>query len=269
VLPVDGYIRMPGLLAPTELPRFRAGVAAVLAKPVPDGCERPHNTLAPLRWCDAPVASFLCSARLTGAVIRAIGAGDLRWTSGYVSIKDPGSPPLWWHQDWWCWDHPVSFRREAAQVALLCYLGDTDRANGALRVLPGSHRQSVSLHASLPEAHAQSAKIEEGNPALRPDPDEVTLQMRAGDAVIIDYRLLHGTHANTSRRRRDCLILNFAPAWNALPPDIRAHLIRSIALPQPGDREPSVAERSFLPAFEGPRRDLPLSRTPPADFVVA
>lgn len=154
-------------------------------------------------------------------------------------------------------------------MAVLCYLGNTGPANGALRVLPGSHRHSVSLHASLPEAHEQTANIAEGHPALCADPDEVTLAVRAGDAVIIDYRLLHGTHANTSHARRDCLILNFAPAWNALPDDIRAHLIRNPGLPRLGDREPSDAERAFLPAFDGPPRDLPLSRTPPADFVVA
>jgi hypothetical protein len=229
-----------------ELALFRAGVAAALAKPLPAGCERPHNTLAPLRWCDPPVASVLGSPRLRGRLIRAIDAADLRWISAYVSIKDPKSPPLGWHQDWWCWDHPVSYRRDAAQVAVLCYLGDTDVSNGALRVLPCSHRCGSQLGS---------------------DPGEVTLETRAGDAVIIDYRLLHGTHANTSDRRRDCLILNFAPAWNRLPRDIRAHLIQSPGLPGPRDRAPSRAERGLLPAFRGKPRDLPLSRIPPAEFV--
>jgi ectoine hydroxylase-related dioxygenase (phytanoyl-CoA dioxygenase family) len=34
------------------------------------------------------------------------------------------------------------------------------------------------------------------NPAMRNYPEQVTLKLQAGDAVAIDYRLLHGTHAN-------------------------------------------------------------------------
>jgi hypothetical protein len=34
--------------------------------------------------------------------------------------------------------------------------------------------------------------------AMRDHPNQVTLSVRAGDAVVTDYRLLHGTHANTN-----------------------------------------------------------------------
>jgi hypothetical protein len=27
-------------------------------------------------------------------------ATDLRWISGYVTVKEPRTPPRWWHQDW-------------------------------------------------------------------------------------------------------------------------------------------------------------------------
>jgi ectoine hydroxylase-related dioxygenase (phytanoyl-CoA dioxygenase family) len=126
----------------------------------------------------------------------------------------------------------VSARPAAAQVAVLTYLTDTDERNAALRVLPGSHRGAA------------------GEP--------FTLSLRAGDAVALDYRLLHGTHANATPRRRDCLILNFAPAWSALPEDIRGHLIQHPALPGDGER----AAAPWLPRYDGPRRDLPLNRTP-------
>jgi hypothetical protein len=269
VLTSDGFVRVPRLIGPTELERLRAGAATILSKPLPAGCERPHNTLAPLRWCDPPVATVLGSTRITEALISATGARDLRWTSGYVSVKDPASPPLWWHQDWWCWDHPISYRPEAAQVAVLCYLVDASVSNGALRILPGSHRRSVALQALLPAAHEQVNNIGVDDPALGTDPDEVTLETLAGDAVVIDYRLLHATHANSSGERRTCLILNFAPAWNRLPRDIRAHLIQNPGLPALGDRQPSDAERRLLPAFDGQCRDLSLNRIPPTEFAVA
>jgi hypothetical protein len=33
--------------------------------------------------------------------------------SGYLSVKEPRTGALDWHQDWWCWDHPVSFEEPA------------------------------------------------------------------------------------------------------------------------------------------------------------
>jgi ectoine hydroxylase-related dioxygenase (phytanoyl-CoA dioxygenase family) len=128
-----------------------------------------------------------------------VDAGDLKWISGYISIKEATSPPLWWHQDWWSWDYTVSFEPSAPQIALLCYLQATDEQNGALRVLPGSHHRSSTIHGQLPEPHGSEMEaLEPGHVAMRDHPNQVTLRLEAGDAVAIDYRLLHGTHANAS-----------------------------------------------------------------------
>lgn len=104
--------------------------------------------------------------------------------------------------------------------------------------------------------------------AMRDRPEQVTFSLRAGDAILMDYRLLHGTHANTSARRRDCVLLNFASDWRGLPADIRGHLISHSALPGPGETRPTTGVMAdLLPAFDGPRRDLELNRTAPAHFV--
>src|SRR3954463_3355923 len=184
----DGFTVMDGLVEEWELPALRAEVERVLAEPLPPGCARPHNTLAPLTWGDALVDRVLAPRERREVLIAALHARDLRWISGYVSVKDPRSEALEWHQDWWCWDHPLSFRREAPQVALLCYLSPTTTTTAALRVVPGSH------HRAMPAAEAP--------------PDAKTLALNAGDAVLIDYRLLHGTHPNAGHVRRDCVILN-------------------------------------------------------------
>jgi hypothetical protein len=231
----DGYALLPRFVAPGELEPLRRAVDRALAEPLPPGCERPHNTLAPLRWNHPLVEALLSPARID-ALRAATGGDDVRFISAYVSVKDPRSAELEWHQDWWCWDHPVSYRKDAAQVALLCYLADTTEANAALRVVPGSHAGSTAPQ------------------------HERTLEARAGDAAVIDYRLLHGTHANGSDVRRDALILNFTPSWRSLPEDIRAHLIRHPALPSNGEAG------ELLPHFDGPPRDLPLNRVAPSDF---
>lgn len=238
-----------------------------MAAPASLSCERPNNTLVPLRWDDILVELILLPRH---RIAEAVGARDLRWISGYVSVKEPHSPPLWWHQDWWAWDHPISYRSEAAQIAVLCYLSDTTVTTGALRVLPGSHVASVPLHAALPEAHSdESSALDLDNPAMTDHPAQVTLELRAGDTVVTDYRLLHGTHANDGVHRRDRVLLSFTPNWSQLPADVRAHLVSHPALPGADKPRPRGPLAELLPLFDGPRRDLTLNRNAPAIFTTS
>lgn len=264
----DGFILLEGFLDAPDLAKIQPVVESLIVRGGDSACTRPHNTLLPLRWSDRMVQCFLASERRMDALRSVLGADDLRWISGYISIKEARSPALWWHQDWWCWDHGVSYRRAPAQVATLCYLRDTDKHNGGLRVLPGSHHRSVPIHAVLPEAHGQAADgLEPGHAAMSELPGQVTLCLKAGDAVVIDYRLLHGTYGNRSDARRDCVLLSFAPNWSSLPADIKAHLISHPA--QPSENEiPREASRvwELLPRFDGVRRTLPLNRNAPATF---
>ena len=173
-------------------------------------------------------------------------------------------------QTWWAWDHVISLEPAPARVAVLCYLSDTTLSTGALRVLPGSHRKSVPLHRLLPEAHSdESTALSPGHPAMADQPGQISLEVRAGDAVVTDYRLLHGTHANLGVHRRDCVLLSFAPNWGYLPDDLRGHLIQHPALPQPGEDSLTVTTTYPLPSFDGPLCDLALNRNAPAEFDIA
>jgi ectoine hydroxylase-related dioxygenase (phytanoyl-CoA dioxygenase family) len=264
----DGFAVLERFLDPAVVARLRREVEACVREPATATCERPHNQLLPLRWSDRIVGLILGSAARRRAVSAVTAGEDLRWISGYVSTKEPLMPALCWHQDWWCWRHRVSLRAGPVQVAVLCYLTDTTAANGALRVLPGSHRASVPLHAILRDCDTADRSLPLDHPALSDQPGQVTIAARAGDAVVLDYRLLHGTHANRSDRRRDCVLLSFTPAWRALPVDIRAHLIRHPA--QPGQDELPAAGwwAELLPRFTGRPADLALSRDAPGHFVV-
>jgi hypothetical protein len=268
----EGYGVLPAFVAEHEFVPLRAEVGKIASLPPDPVMARPGNHLFPLRWSDPIVAQLLNSARRRALLQSVLRPSDLRWLSAYVSSKDERTPALWWHQDWWCWDHPVSFRCAPAQVAVLCYLSDTDERNGALRVLPGSHRASTPLHASLPEAHGLDANsVSVAHPAMREADGEVTIRVSAGDAVLIDYRLLHGTHANMSADRRDCILLSFIPAWRDLPVEILAHLILHPALP--GELEGAARDvcgyDDLLPRFDGVPKSLPISRVPPAQFRAA
>jgi hypothetical protein len=266
----DGYVVLPSFLTEAEVGSLRPVVERLVATGGGETCARPHNTLVPLRWTDSVVGVVAGDHRRMKRLTGAINAPDLRWISGYVTVKDPHSLPLWWHQDWWCWSHPISYQQAAMQLAVVCYLVDTAPGNGGLRLLPRSHQRSHPVHAALPVGHRrESAASDPDHPVMQDQPGQVSLWLRAGDAVVMDYRLLHATHANASDRRRDGLLLNFAPAWSALPIEIRAHLIRHVALPGPGEDPPAHHPMTpLLPRHDGPRRDLLLSRDAPAAFAI-
>jgi Phytanoyl-CoA dioxygenase (PhyH) len=266
----DGFAVLRSFLGKDELPTVRSLVNSFLATPLPITCARPHNTLMPLRWKDRLVQLLLtCGHRIT-QLSEVVYARDLRWISGYLSSKDAHSPPLWWHQDWWCWDHEVSYRRAATQVAVLCYLEDMSEQVGALRVLPGSHLKSTPLHHILPEAHSKTAEeLEAGHPAFGDAAGQITLRLNSGDAVALDYRLFHGTHANATDRRRDCILLSFTPSWRHLPAEIRAHLIQHPAQPSREELPEATALADVLPSYDGTRGSLSLKRDAPAQFQIA
>jgi hypothetical protein len=127
----------------------------------------------------------------------------------------------------------------------------------------------VPLHTLLEEAHSAAAdELDPTHPAMSDQPGQLTFGLGAGDAVVIDYRLLHGTHPNQQPTRRACLILSFTPNWRRLPTEIRAHLISHPAQPTAGER-PGDDLLGLLPRFSGRRGDLPLSRDAPASFAIA
>jgi phytanoyl-CoA dioxygenase PhyH len=263
----QGYGVLPAFAETHELAPLRDAVDAIASHAPDPVMARPGNHLFPLRWNDAVVARFLAPPRRRKLLQNILRASDLRFLSAYISTKDPRTPALWWHQDWWAWDHPISFRRAPAQVALLCYLSDTSHESGALRVLPGSHVRSTGIHALLPEAHGADANdVGAAHPAMCDTDGQVTLEVKAGDAVLLDYRLLHGTHANLSARRRDCVLLSFIPGWRELPDDILAHLIMHPALPGATEDTHGCDYRDLIPAFDGVPASLPINRIPPAQF---
>ncbi|MBD0288354.1 MAG: phytanoyl-CoA dioxygenase family protein [Flavisolibacter sp.] len=268
---LDGFFVFKNFLHKNEILTIQSQVDTIVASGRDSGCVRPNNTLIALRWNDLLVELFLKSEYRIRLLKEAVAAHDLKWISGYISIKDAYSPPLWWHQDWWCWQHNVSFKKATSQIALMCYLDSTNEQNGALRVLPRSHHKTTALHAFLPEAHTDlSNQIKQEHIAMSDHKEQITLNLNPGDAVAIDYRLLHGTHENATANRRDCVMLTFTPSWKELPNDIKGHLINHHALPF-SDELPvqTVYQKELLPTFDGMRKDLNINRIPPIEFEIA
>lgn len=89
---------------------------------------------------------------------------------------------------------PVELLERMLTVRL--HLDDADESNGALRVLPGSHRLGRLSHERIQE--------------LRADRAEFLCAASAGDALLMRPLLLHASGRSTSPRRRRVLHIEYA-----------------------------------------------------------
>jgi ectoine hydroxylase-related dioxygenase (phytanoyl-CoA dioxygenase family) len=92
-------------------------------------------------------------------------------------------------------------------ITIRIHLDDADAENGALRVLPGSHRQG-----RLDAAAIQS---------LRETTPEVLCAAKTGDALLMRPLILHASARSTSTRRRRILHIEYAAF--ALPDGLHWH----------------------------------------------
>jgi ectoine hydroxylase len=105
-------------------------------------------------------------------------------------------PPRWrWHQDGGRQNLELESPRPRLSVKVAYFLTDVETPDqGALRVIPGSHRRDT---------------LSKGR-----EPAEATpLLVRAGSAVVFDRRLWHARGDNVSQRTRKALFYGYTYRW--------------------------------------------------------
>ena len=182
----DGFCVIEQVLKPTMLERVRNVSDRLLdAQPASHFAEQ-KSTGSMISVFDDLFFAELVAYPPALKALADLGFDRPAWSSGFVISKQPRSPALFWHQDWWGWDDPCSYEPPPQQVFLMYYLVDTDRHNGCLRVITGSHRKRHPLHQHLEAAHTDAlrAMADPDQPAYRPAEGEMDVPVRAGDLVI-------------------------------------------------------------------------------------
>lgn len=143
-------------------------------------------------------AAFFRSAfepKLLDTVAAILGPDIELFLDGQCLYKEPvGGHPKNLHQDSAYFEH-----RYDGPVAILNYAVDTDLVNGALYVVPGSHRLGQLRHIDT-FSH------------LGLDPDEwpweraLPITGQAGDSIFFHYRTIHGSQENHSPKPRPVFI---------------------------------------------------------------
>lgn len=190
----DGFAR-GGRLDADDLAALRkAGAGLALPDDVAFHATNAHGSRAEAVAADSVVR------RHAGALLADVLPGWRAFLGAYV-VKGTSPNRVSLHQDWTYLDERGT-RSYLAWIPLV----DVDDANGALRFVPGSHRWSDGIRASGPA------------PPLVGDDDQdrvvgaaVTVPLAAGEAVVYDSAVVHGSAANGSGRLRPAIVVAVVP----------------------------------------------------------
>jgi phytanoyl-CoA hydroxylase len=140
-----------------------------------------------------------------------------------VMTKHPQwSSATGWHRDIRYW----SFAR-ADLITVWLALGDENADNGALQVLPGSHRWQLAPE-QFDERDFLRTDLPQNQPLLA---QGVTLALDAGDVLLFHSSLLHAAGNNRSGARKLSLVFAWRGADNAPLPGTRSAAAGEIVFP--------------------------------------
>jgi hypothetical protein len=157
---------------------------------------------------DPRLLEFLLSDEVLDTVEPLVGPDIALWTSHFIS-KDPytgrATP---WHEDSAFWNGRLSAYDRIVTVWLA--LGPSNRENGCMRVIPGTHLNGgfsdnyVPTDMSVKTFHAEIAEVEESK--------AVDFELERGQFSLHDGRIVHGAKPNTSSIRRTGYTMRYFPA---------------------------------------------------------
>ena len=132
-----------------------------------------------------------------------LGPDFYLWGSNFF-IKPPNSnSTVGWHQDTYYW--PVDPKISAT---IWLAFEDVDEENAAMQVIPGSHKAGLLKHSRSSETDSVlTLELERGQ--FREDA-AVSFDLKAGQISIHDDKLVHGSPANRSNRRRVGLTIRYS-----------------------------------------------------------
>ena len=133
-----------------------------------------------------------------------IGPNFVLW-GGQFFLKEPyDGSVVPWHQDAQYWPLKPA---KTATVWLALY--DTDKENGAMKIVKGSHKKGMfNHHINKAEHLALNQEVSKDQFSKK---DVVSLNLKAGEISLHDDGLLHGSEANNSDRMRCGITMRYSP----------------------------------------------------------
>ena len=179
-------------------------------------------------------------------VVEGLLGPNLRFDNNKLNMKNPGDgSPVEWHQDWAFYPHTND---DLLEVGIA--LDDMTIENGALLVVPGSHKGKTWDH------HQDGLFVGGITDSAFNADGAVPVTVKAGSITLHHVRMLHGSRSNRSNRPRRMLFIGFAAAdaWPLIPSgesieDLNARVVRGKPTIEP--RLKDVPVRLSLPRVQG------------------
>lgn len=197
----DGFLLgLPPIYTSAEMAEHNVKLGELLAllEPgeTPKDIREWHETS---RW----LFDICVNERILDLVEGILGPDFFLWASSFF-IKAPyTTETVGWHQDAYYW--PMEPHHS---VTVWLAFTDVDEANGALKIVPGSHTAGLIKHKRSTETDSViTLELESGN--FRED-TAVSMVLSAGQVSMHDDRAVHGSPANPSDRPRSGLTIRFS-----------------------------------------------------------
>jgi ectoine hydroxylase-related dioxygenase (phytanoyl-CoA dioxygenase family) len=252
----DGFIARRAVFAPAEVEELRATVEAVIAdvasqaqRPdagpemqMADGHRLQFSSRTAIQWewragsqevrliepfthLHPRFEALWNDARFVEPFKDILGIAEVAPYTCKLNLKRPREGSEFpWHQDHTYWYAFTPQHAHEIATAIL-FLDDATAANGAIRVLPGSHRRGAAPRdPDDPTAFlADPRPIDAAGQRL--------VEAEAGSLLFFPSLLLHRSSPNTSDRQRRALLLSFQPAGRPRQVDLEWRPDRVHALP--------------------------------------
>jgi ectoine hydroxylase-related dioxygenase (phytanoyl-CoA dioxygenase family) len=212
----NGYVIASDLLDPTEIAQLRQVTDSVAATADQSGEETPvfdfervAGTIAIQRIkkphrVDPFYMAMARHPKILGFLERVIGP-NIRLSHSKINMKSArGGSALEWHQDWAFAPH-TAMQTCVASVMI----DDAGPENGAMQVIPGSHKGPLLEH------HDSSGYFVGAIKPNDPSVDWSSAALLSGPAGTISFHhplMIHGSSYNTSGQPRRILFLEYAAA---------------------------------------------------------
>ncbi len=200
----NGFLTGLTIVRPEEAGRYRAQFDALEQRV---GRERARIGLVDCHFDEPFIRELAAHPRILDGVEALLGPNVLLLATHFFCKYGPEEWFVAWHQDvtYWGLEPPVA-------VTAWYAVDDSDRENGCMRVIPGSHRDGLRAHSKAQQA-GNLLSVNQEVP-VRPEEEQaaVDLPLQAGQISMHDGALIHGSLPNRSPRRRCGLTLRYVPA---------------------------------------------------------
>jgi len=171
------------------------------------------------------VLSFASAEDILDMVQVFTGPDIAVWGTGIFGKPAHDGAATPWHQDGQYW--PM---RPLATTTVWLALDDATTNNGCMRVISGSHRPRKLYDHRTVDASKLTLNQELDWQALGFEREQ-TIEMGAGQIILFDLYLIHGSHSNDTPNQRRAITIRYMPTTSHFDRELATRQHRDMAVP--------------------------------------